>query len=111
MKYKSLALIPVTGVSHNREIRKKVLIANGEIPHITQLSRVILKPGQIAAIHKHSDMYEIFNIESGKGKILVDNNEFKLTVGVCIIVEPGEEHEVQNTDQDDLTITITGIRV
>lgn len=109
MKYKSLTLIPVTGVSHNTEIRKKVLIANGEIPHLTQLSRVILKPGQIATLHKHSDMYEIFNIESGKGKILVDNNEFRLKIGVCVVVEPGEAHEIENNSNDDLILTIIGV--
>ena len=111
MKYKSLTLIPVTGVSHNPEIRKRVLIANGEIPHMTQLARIILKLGQIAAIHRHSDMYEIFNIESGKGKMLVNKKEYQLASGICVIVEPDEDHEVQNTGQEDLTITITGIKV
>lgn len=111
MKYKSLDQIPVTGVSHNPEIIKKVLIENGEIPHITQLARVTFKPGQMANSHEHQDMYEIFNIESGSGKILINSNEYPLKTGDCFIVEPNEKHEIENSSQEDLIITILGIKI
>lgn len=111
MKYRSLDLIPATGVSHNPEISKKVLIDKEEIPHITQFAKVTLTPGQIADVHQHLNMYEIFNTESGKGKILVEDSEYQLTAGVCVVVEPSEKHEVQNTGKEDLTLTIIGIEV
>jgi quercetin dioxygenase-like cupin family protein len=111
MKYRSLDLITATGVSHNPEISKKVLIENGEIPHITQLARVTFKPGQTANSHEHKDMYEIFNIESGSGKILIDSSEYQLRTGDCFIVEPNESHEIQNSSQEDLIITILGLKV
>lgn len=111
MKYVSLDSIPATKVTHNPKISKKVLISKGEIPHITQYAKVTLTPGQIADAHTHSDMYEIFSIESGAGKILINNNEYQLTAGVCVTVEPGEEHEVQNTSHNNLIFTIIGIAV
>lgn len=110
MKYTSLDLIPKTEVSHNPEIKKKVLINNGEIPHITQLARVTLTPGQTANSHEHLDMYEIFNTEKGRGKMTINKNEYLLSAGVCIIIEPGEEHELVNNSKDDLILTILGIK-
>ncbi|SRR5258706_4000793 len=96
-------------VSHNPEIRKQVLIRNGEIPNITQLARAIFKPGQIASIHAHLDMYEVFLTEQGKGLMKIDDKPYDMEPGVCITVEPGESHEVTNNGSEDLIITILGI--
>lgn len=107
MRYSSLKDIDEVGVSHNPEIKKKVFISKGQIPHLTQLARVTFKSGQIATSHIHQDMYEIFNVESGTGVITVDNNKYDLTPGVCITVDPGEKHEVVNNGKDDLILTVT----
>lgn len=109
MQYKSLEKLPAVGVSHNPEIKKQVFLEKGEVPHLTQLARAIFKPGQIAEAHEHSDMYEIFNIEDGSGKIVIDNQEYPLKKGVCVVVEPNEKHEIQNTSQNDLIVNIIGI--
>lgn len=111
MKYISLDEINEVGVSHNPEIKKKVLILNGQIPHLMQFSRATLKPGQIANNHKHEDMYEIFNVESGEGEIIVNGSKYSLTSGVCVTVEPGENHEVINTGKVDLILTMLGMKV
>lgn len=109
MKYTLLNDIEEVGVSHNPDLKKKVLIANGEVPHLTQFSRVTFKVGQIASSHKHEDMYEIFSVESGIGKVVIDGKTIELAPGVCVTVEPGEEHEITNTGSEDLLITILGI--
>ncbi len=111
MKIASLGDIDEVGVSHNPEIKKKILIANGQIPHLTQFSRVIFQAGQIAGSHTHQDMYEIFNTERGTGEIKIDNHKYNLTEGTCVTVEPGEAHEVTNTGKNDLILTIVGMEV
>jgi mannose-6-phosphate isomerase-like protein (cupin superfamily) len=97
--------IPWEGVSHNPEIRKKVLIARGIIPHLNAFSQSIIAPGQKVTPHTHKDMAEIFLIQQGKGTIQVNGRELPLTQGTCIAVQPGEEHSLWNTGSDDLQIT------
>ncbi len=109
MKYSSLNDTLKVGVSHNSEIKKKVLITSGQIPHLTQLARTTFKPGQIADSHVHQDLYEIFNVESGQGQIMIDKQKYILSPGVCVTVEPGEEHEVTNIGESNLVLTIFGI--
>jgi len=46
MKYASLDNIEEVGVSHNPKIKKKVLISNNQIPHLTQFSKVRFPSGQ-----------------------------------------------------------------
>lgn len=88
---------------------KQVLIRNGEISNITQLSKATFKPGQIAQSHTHQDMYEVFLVELGVGSISIDNEVFPLEPGTCVTVEPGETHELTNTGKEDLVITILGV--
>lgn len=109
MKTISLKNIPEEPVSHNPEILKRVLIRNGEIPNITQLSKATFKPGQVAPSHVHQDMYEVFLVEFGLGSISIDNEVFPLKSGTCVTVQPGESHELTNTGKDDLVITILGV--
>lgn len=89
MKIISLSNVPEEGVSHNPEIRKKVMLRAGEIPHLNSFSQACLGPGQVAGAHAHKDMYEIFFIEEGNGIICVENKRYRLEKGVCIVVEPG----------------------
>lgn len=43
------AAITATGVSHNPEIEKKVLAGYMDLPHVTQVARAELRPGQVAS--------------------------------------------------------------
>ena len=110
MKICSLANIEETTVSHNPKIKKQVLISNGQINTITNFSRAVFPPGEIANTHSHSDMTEVFYIESGQGIISVNDEEFKISPGVCITIEPNEAHELKNTGLSDLTILYFGVR-
>ncbi|OGE18718.1 cupin [Candidatus Daviesbacteria bacterium RIFCSPLOWO2_02_FULL_41_8] len=111
MKYSSLKDIVETGVSHNPEIKKKVLIANGQVPHLTQLAKTILAAGQVAGSHIHQDMYEIFLAENGTGEIIVNDNKYSLIPGACVTIDPGEKHEITNTGKNDLVLTIIGMNL
>lgn len=111
MKIISLLQVPEEGVSHNPEIKKRVMLRGGDVPNLNSFSQVRLVSGQVAAGHTHRDMYEIFFIEDGKGIICVENKEYRLEKGVCVVVEPGEVHEIVNTMSSDLVITYFGLKV
>lgn len=109
MKLTSLSDLPAEFVSHNPEIQKKVMVRSGDLPHLTNFSQARFAPGQIASAHHHADMYEVFFVESGTGVITIDRAPYPLTPGVCVTVEPGETHEVQNTGTADLVLTYFGV--
>lgn len=111
MKITSLEATPVQSVSHNPAIKKHVLIKNGEINRITQFSRAVFSAGQIAPLHCHADMAEIFYIESGCAQMEVNGSTVSLPAGSCITVEPGEYHELRNTEAHDMTVLYFGVIV
>jgi quercetin dioxygenase-like cupin family protein len=111
MKLTNLSELPEQKVSHNPEIRKKVMLSLGELPHLTNFSQAVFAPGQIAEAHSHQDMCEIFFVESGRGIIRINGKDYPLKRGTCVAVEPGEVHEVINNDSIDLVLTYFGLRV
>jgi mannose-6-phosphate isomerase-like protein (cupin superfamily) len=111
VKHVALSQISEESVSHNPEIRKKVMLRWGDLPHLTNFSQARFAPGQVASAHAHSDMCEVFFVEAGTGIIKVDGQAFDLKAGVCIAVEPGEVHEVINQGNEELVLTYFGLRV
>ncbi|MEO0540388.1 MAG: cupin domain-containing protein [Cyanobacteria bacterium P01_A01_bin.105] len=109
MKQTSLHTVPDQGVSHNPAIRKRVLLQPGDLPHLTQFAQACFGPGQVAAAHAHSDLHEVFLVQSGRGEMRIDGQPHPLTPGVCIAVAPGETHEVKNTGSEPLVLTYFGI--
>ena len=109
MKKVSLGELPREGVSHDPQISKQVLLRRGDLPHVTAFSRSTLLPGQIAREHEHRDMFEVFFVESGAGTMRIAGAEHQLTRGVCILVEPGERHEITNTGSSDLVLNYFGV--
>ncbi|BAY94240.1 MULTISPECIES: cupin domain-containing protein [unclassified Tolypothrix] len=107
----SLNDLPEESVSHNPEIKKKVMLRLGDLPHLTNFSQARFTPGQSASAHAHQDMSEVFFVEAGEGVIHVDGVEYPLLPGNCIAIEPGEVHEVVNTGKDELILTYFGLRV
>ncbi len=102
--------IPETGVSHDPEIRKRLFIPKGVVPKLTNFSQSVLKPGQICTAHTHPDMWEIYLVESGQGVLVLDGKEIPLVPGDCLLVDPGEEHSMQNRSADEnLHLTYFGI--
>jgi quercetin dioxygenase-like cupin family protein len=110
MKHCDLHQLPTEQVSHNPAIEKKVMLRLGDLPHLTNFSQARFAPGQLAAAHSHSDMCEVFFVESGAGQITVDGQVYSLTVGVCVAIEAGEVHEVSNTGSEELVLTYFGLR-
>jgi mannose-6-phosphate isomerase-like protein (cupin superfamily) len=111
MKLSHLNQLPEQTVSHNQEIKKKAMLKLGDLPHLTNFSQARFAPGQIAFAHSHRDMCEVFFIESGLGKIRINGTNYSLEAGMCIAVEPNEEHEIMNTGKQELIITYFGIQI
>jgi len=109
MKRVELASLPHSPVSHDAAILKKVMLCKGDIPHLTNFSQVALKPEQRTTPHLHSDMWEVYLVEDGQGTIRVGSHDEILEPGVCVTIEPGEEHAVANTGETDLVLTYFGI--
>lgn len=109
MKLTTLNQLPEQSVSHNPEIKKRVMLTPHELPNISNFSQAIFTPGQIALAHAHETMYEVFYIESGEGTIRINGEDYPLTQGTCVIVEPKEIHEVINDSQNNLVMTVLGV--
>ncbi|MCC5649571.1 cupin domain-containing protein [Nostoc sp. XA013] len=107
----SLKNLPEESVSHNAEIKKKVMLRFGDLPHLTNFSQARFAPGQSASAHVHQDMCEVFFVEAGSGVIHVDGTEYPLLPGNCVAIEPGEVHEVVNSGFTELVLTYFGLRV
>lgn len=96
-------------VSHNSKIQKHVILENKELGNITQLAQAVFPPGEIAHTHSHTDMVEIFMIQSGEGIIRIDDKPYNLSPNICAVVEPNESHEIVNTGEENLVITFIGL--
>ncbi|HID52364.1 MAG TPA: cupin domain-containing protein [Anaerolineae bacterium] len=111
MKIVSLSELAEESVSHNPEIKKKVMLRQGDLPHITNFSQAVFAPGQTAVPHSHPDMAEVFLVESGSGIITIDGAAYPLEPGICVTVQPNEQHELSNTGAAPLILTYFGVIV
>jgi mannose-6-phosphate isomerase-like protein (cupin superfamily) len=101
MKIVSLTELQDQQVPHNPNIKKRVMITRGELGKLTNFSQAIFPVGEVAEVHRHENMGEVFFVQSGEGEIRIDDASFKLLPGVCALVEPHEE----------LVITYFGITI
>lgn len=103
--------MPREGVSHDPEISKRVLLRDGEIPHVTTFAQARFRPGQVCTPHLHPTMIEVYLVESGHGTITVEERDQPLEAGMCVVAAAGETHSVANTGEVDLVLTYFGIAV
>ena len=68
-----------------------------------------LLPGQVAGAHSHQDMWEVFLVQAGEGVMRINERDYPLVKGNCLVVEPGEVHEVINIGSGDLILTYFGV--
>ena len=109
MKFTHINDLPEVGVSHNPEIKKKIIIDKGFIPSLTTFAQATFKPGQSVDTHTHETMFEVFYIEKGKAEFVVEGTKMVLEVGDSITIEPGEEHSQSNPFDEDVIWVYFGI--
>src|SRR5665647_3029915 len=63
-----------------------------------QLVLMSLKPGEDIGEETHPNSDQFFRFESGKGKCIINGNEYKVENGDAIVIPAGSKHNVINTD-------------
>ena len=84
----------VTGENNNF---RKVLYTSGH----SQLVLMSLKPNEEIGEETHHENDQFFRIESGRGKCIIDRNEYELKNGDAIVIPAGAKHNIINTDKKD----------
>jgi mannose-6-phosphate isomerase-like protein (cupin superfamily) len=70
----------------------------------SQLVLMTLKPGEDIGEEVHEGHDQFFRIDAGKGKVLIDDNEYEVEDGFAAIVPSGANHNVTNTGEEDLKL-------
>ncbi len=65
----------------------------------SQLVLMTLKPGEEIGEETHPENDQFFRIEAGKGKCIIDGNEYEIGDGDAIVIPAGAKHNVINTDK------------
>ncbi len=67
----------------------------------SQLVLMSLKPGEEIGMEVHEDGDQFFRFEKGKGKVVVDETEYKVVDGDAVVVPAGGRHNVMNTSENE----------
>lgn len=71
----------------------------------SQLVLMSLKPKEEIGVEIHPDNDQFFRIEKGRGKCVIDGNEYELGDGAAVVVPAGARHNVINiSETDDLKL-------
>jgi len=109
MKYTTLSNLPFEHVTHKEDIFKQVFLRKSDVPHILSFSQSTLKVGQRVEEHAHRDMFEVFFIQSGNGKLMINLKEYDLKPGICVVIEPMEKHTLWCTSKESLVLLYFGV--
>ena len=71
----------------------------------SQIVLMSLLPKEEIGMETHEKNDQFFRFESGKGKCIIDGNEYEVKDGDAVIVPAGAKHNVINTsDKEDLKL-------
>ncbi len=71
----------------------------------SQIVLMSLLPKEEIGMETHEKNDQFFRFESGKGKCIIDGNEYEVKDGDAVIVPAGAKHNVINTsDEEDLKL-------
>lgn len=80
----------------NTNFRKVVYTAK-----YSQLVLMSLLPGEEIGMEVHKENDQFFRFDKGKGKGIVDGNEYIISDGSAIIVPAGAKHNIINTSNSE----------
>ena len=63
----------------------------------SQLVLMSLAPKEDIGLEVHEENDQFFRFESGRGRVIIDGNEYEVKDGSAIVVPAGAEHNVVNT--------------
>ncbi len=67
----------------------------------SQLVLMSLKPGEEIGMEVHPDNDQFFRVDSGKGKVVIDGNEYEIQDGFAIVIPAGANHNVINASDSE----------
>lgn len=71
----------------------------------SQLVLMSLSPNQEIGMEVHPDNDQFFRFEEGKGKCIIDGNEYEVSDGSAVIVPAGAQHNIINmSDSEELKL-------
>ena len=62
------------------------------------------EPGQEHALHAHADMDKVYQVVSGSGVFLLEEQEIAMEPGVMLVAPEGVPHGIRNTGADRLVV-------
>lgn len=80
----------------NKNFRKVLYTAK----HM-QLVLMTLQPGEDIGLEVHNENDQFFRFEGGTGKVMIDNNGYKVKDGDAVIIPAGSKHNVINTSKEE----------
>jgi mannose-6-phosphate isomerase-like protein (cupin superfamily) len=86
---------------------EKATLENGNFRNVlytskhSQLVLMSLKPEEDIGMEVHKDNDQFFRFEKGKGKCIIDGNEYELSDGVAVVVPAGAQHNIINTSKTE----------
>jgi mannose-6-phosphate isomerase-like protein (cupin superfamily) len=90
-------VINIEEATENNNNFRKVLYTS----KYSQLVLINLKPKEEIGVKIHSDNDQFFHIEEGRGKCIIDGNEYELEDDVIVIVPAGAEYNVINISENE----------
>lgn len=106
MRWSRCAVEPV---SHDPNLRKRVLLRCGDVTGLLQLAHCRLPAGSGTTAHVHEDMTEIFVVVGGRGRAVVGTRNVRLEQYDCIVIEPGERHRIVADSGAALSLIYFGV--
>ena len=71
----------------------------------SQLVLMSLRANEEIGMEVHHDNDQFFRFEQGRGKVIIDGNEYEVEDGDAVIVPAGADHNVVNlSDSEDLKL-------
>ena len=67
----------------------------------SQLVLMSLKPGEEIGMEVHLDNDQFFRVDQGKGKVIIDGNEYEIQDGFAVVVPAGANHNVINVSVNE----------
>ncbi len=62
------------------------------------------EPGQSHALHAHEGMDKVYQVLSGSGLFLLEDEEIAMEAGVMLVAPEGVPHGIRNTGADRLVV-------
>jgi mannose-6-phosphate isomerase-like protein (cupin superfamily) len=67
----------------------------------SQLVLMSLKPREEIGMEVHTDNDQFFRFENGRGKCIIDGNEYSVMDGSAIVVPAGAQHNIINISETE----------